>query len=220
MDKFLNELEASKLLSSYGIPMTESKVCKTKEEAILKVEKMNFPLVMKILSPDIQHKTDANCVFLGINSIEEVKINFEKILINARNYNIDARIDGVLIQEMAANGLEVIIGIKKDPQFGPLVMVGLGGIYVEVFKDISLRLIPITRYDAEEMIKETNMYKIIQGARGVKYDEDCLINTILNLSDLIAGQPDIEEVDINPFLLYEEGKGGKGVDALIKKIEC
>lgn len=216
MNRFLNESEASKLLSSYGIPMIDSKVCTTKEEIENEVCKMQFPLAMKILSSDIQHKTDAGCVFLGVNSIEDAKSNFDKILSNAKAYNSSAKIDGVLIQEMAQKGLEVIIGMKKDPQFGPVLMTGMGGIFVEVFKDISLRLIPLNYYDAEEMIKETKLYKIIEGARGTKYDMECLINVILKLSELVQNNNEIEEIDLNPFLLYEAGKGGKGVDALIK----
>lgn len=216
MCRFLNEIEASKLLSSWGISMAESRACITKEEAVKEAEKMKFPIVMKILSPDIQHKTDAGCVFLGIDSIEKVKESFDKIISNAKAYNSDAKIDGILIQEMAEKGLEVIIGMKKDPQFGPVIMVGMGGIYVEVFKDISLRLIPLSYYDAENMIKETKLYKVIQGARGIKYDMEYLIETILKLSDLVQSNDEIEEIDINPFFLYEKGKGGKGVDALVK----
>lgn len=217
MGKFLNELEASKLLSSYGIPMIKSIVCQTKEEVALEAEKLQFPLVMKVLSSDIQHKTDAGCVFLGINSIDHAKEAFDNILNNAKAYYNKAKIDGVLIQEMAPKGLEVILGMKRDPQFGPLVIVGTGGIYVEVFKDTSLRLIPLSYYDAEEMIKETKLYQMIQGVRGVKYDLKCLIETILKLSELIQNENEIKEIDINPFFLYEEGKGGLGVDALIKK---
>lgn len=216
MCRFLNEIEASKLLSSWGISMAESRACITKEEAVKEAEKMKFPIVMKILSPDIQHKTDAGCVFLGIDSIGKVKESFDKIISNAKAYNSDAKIDGILIQEMAEKGLEVIIGMKKDPQFGPVIMVGMGGIYVEVFKDISLRLIPLSYYDAENMIKETKLYKVIQGARGIKYDMEYLIETILKLSELVQSNDEIEEIDINPFFLYEKGKGGKGVDALIK----
>jgi len=219
MSKFLNELEANKMLSSYKIPMIKSIACKTKEETVIEAKKMRFPLAMKILSPHIQHKTDAGCVFLNVSSTKEVEENYEKIINNAKSYDKNARIDGVLLQEMATEGLEVIIGMKKDPQFGPVAMVGMGGIYVEVFNDISLRLIPIKKDDAEEMIRETKLYKIIQGARGIKYDMECLVNVILKLSEMVEKQGEIQEIDINPFFLYEEGKGGKGgkgVDALIK----
>lgn len=216
MKKFLNELEAGNMLSSYGIPMTKSIACKTIDEALKEASKLKFPLVMKILSPDIQHKTDAGCVILNVKNIEELEKNFIIITNNAKEYDSNAKIDGILMQEMAPKGLEVIIGMKKDPQFGPVVMVGMGGIYVEVFKDVSLRLIPVKSYDVEEMIKETKLYKIIQGARGIKYDMECLVNVILRLSKMVEKQSEIQEIDINPFFLYGEGKGGKGVDALIK----
>ncbi|MCK9217325.1 MAG: acetate--CoA ligase family protein [Firmicutes bacterium] len=216
MKKFLNELEAGNMLSSYGIPMAKSIACKTIDEALKEASKLKFPLVMKILSPDIQHKTDAGCVILNVKNIEELEKSFIIIINNAKEYDNNAKIDGILMQEMAPKGLEVIIGMKRDPQFGPVVMVGMGGIYVEVFKDVSLRLIPVKSYDVEEMIKETKLYKIIQGARGIKYDMECLVNVILRLSKMVEKQSEIQEIDINPFFLYGEGKGGKGVDALIK----
>ncbi|MHB1393030.1 MAG: acetate--CoA ligase family protein [Clostridia bacterium] len=216
MSTFLNELDANKLLSSFDIPMAKSFCCKVAEEALLVAEELKFPVVMKILSPDIQHKTEAGCVFIGISSKEQVEKTFELIMKNAKAYNPDAVIDGVLIQEMAEKGLEIIVGMKKDPQFGPVIMAGSGGIYVEVFKDIALRLLPIDRYEAERMLAETKAYQIINGARGKTYDIDKLIDVLLNVSRLIQENDSIEEIDINPFFIYEKGKGGKGVDALIK----
>lgn len=216
MSRFLNEVEASELLASFDISMIGNKVCTRFEDVENTIKDLNFPLVMKVLSPDIQHKTDAGCVFLSINSLEDAKEKFNLILQNAKKYNANAKIDGILIQEMAEKGLEVIIGMKRDPQFGPVIMTGMGGIYVEVFKDISFRLVPLTSYDAEEMIKDTRLYQIIEGVRGTSYDFEALKNTIIKLSRLVEQNENIEEIDINPFFLYERGKGGKGVDALIK----
>lgn len=216
MSKFLNELEASELLASYGISMIGNQVCSELEDVEKAVADMDFPLVMKVLSPDIQHKTDAGCVYLSIKSMEDAKDKFNLILENAKKYDSMAKIDGILIQEMAEKGLEIIVGMKRDPQFGPIIMAGMGGIYVEVFKDISFRLLPLTRYDAEEMIKETKLYQVINGARGISYDFEVLIDTILKVSRMVEKNQNIEEIDINPFFLYEAGKGGKGVDALIK----
>ncbi|MEA4963187.1 acetate--CoA ligase family protein [Lutispora sp.] len=216
MSKFLNELDARNLLSQYEISMAKSFLSKTIEEAKEAAQKLELPVVMKILSSDIIHKTEAGCVFVGVKTEEEVEEAFTKICDNANHYNPDAKIDGVLIQEMAPAGLEAIIGMKKDPQFGPVIMVGSGGIYVEVFKDVALRLLPITRLDASKMLTETKLSQIINGARGTVYDKETLINTLLKLSNLIIENPTIEEIDINPFFLYEEGKGAKGVDALIK----
>ncbi|WP_394265766.1 acetate--CoA ligase family protein [Anaerotignum sp.] len=216
MSKFLNELEAKELLSAYGIPMASSQLAKTKEEAGKMAKETGFPVVMKVLSADIQHKTDAGCVFIGVKTQEEAESVFETILEHAHTYNPKAVIDGVLIQEMAPAGLEVIVGMKKDPQFGPVILVGSGGIFVEVFQDVSMRLVPLTPQDAKEMLQETKLYQMIQGARGAVYDEVVLVDILLKVSELLRQRPDIEELDINPLFLYEKGKGAKGVDALIR----
>lgn len=216
MSGFLNELEAKELLSAYGIPMASSQLAKTKEEAGKMAKETGFPVVMKVLSADIQHKTDAGCVFIGVKTQEEAESVFETILEHAHTYNPKAVIDGVLIQEMAPVGLEVIVGMKKDPQFGPVILVGSGGIYVEVFQDVSMRLVPLTPQDAKEMLRETKLYQMIQGARGTVYDEAILVDILLKVSELLRQRPDIEELDINPLFLYGKGKGAKGVDALIR----
>ncbi len=215
MSRFLNEFDAKNLLAEYGVPMVKSRVAHTKEEAEKITDEIKFPAVMKVLSADIQHKTEAGCVFLGVEKDKANEI-FDKICDNARTYAPEAVIDGILIQEMADSSLEVIVGMKKDPQFGPVLMVGLGGIYVEVFQDVSLRLLPIDRQEVQRMLEETRLYKIIKGARGTRYDEETLIDVLLSISKMSLEQPDIEEIDINPLFLYEEGKGAKGVDALIR----
>lgn len=218
MSRFLNELDAKNLLSEYGIPMAMSKVAGSQEEAVRIAGEMEFPVVMKILSSDIQHKTEAGCVYLGVGE-KDVGKTYEEIMENAAAYKADAAIDGVLIQEMAKEGLEVIVGMKKDPQFGPVLMAGSGGIYVEVFQDIALRLLPVDEKEAVRMIKETKLYQIIRGARGTEYDMDALVSCLLKVSELAVDQPSIEEIDINPLFLYEKGQGAKGVDALIKITE-
>ena len=217
MSKFLNELDAKNLLKNYGISMAESYAAQSIEEAKTIGSKVGYPVVMKILSSDILHKTEAGCVFVGVKDEDELCDTFVEILKNSKAYNQSACIDGVLIQEMAPKGLEVIVGMKKDPQFGPTIMVGMGGIYVEVFKDVSLRLLPIEQKDAKKMIEETKLSKIISGARGTVYDQKFLEDTLVKLSELVLKNPDIDEIDINPLFLYEKGKGAKGVDALIKK---
>jgi len=214
MSRFLNELDAKNLLASYGLPMAKSAVGHCAQEARRLAMEMGFPVVMKVLSPDILHKTDAGCVVLGVREPREAEEAYSRILDNARAYDPGAKVDGVLIQEMAPAGLEIILGVKKDPQFGPVVMVGTGGIYVEVFKDIALRLLPITRLDAVEMLEETKLCEMVRGARGRTCDEEALIRALLCLSDAVSSNPEIEEIDINPFFLYE--KGARGVDALIK----
>jgi succinyl-CoA synthetase beta subunit len=216
MSRYLNELDARELLSTYDIPMAKSFCCKSVEDLSAIAEKLSYPIVMKILSSDILHKTEAKCVFIGIKDIAQASEAFSAIMNNARAYMPEAVIDGILVQEMAEKGLELIIGFKRDPQFGPVIMAGSGGIYVEVFKDVALRLIPITRYDAESLLMETKAAQIINGARGTMYDKEALIDVLLKVSDMIEQNDSIEEIDINPFFLYGEGKGGKGVDALIK----
>lgn len=218
MSKFLNEIDANKILSLNNIPMAKSALIPNINKLKECVATMEFPIVMKILSPDILHKTEAKCVFVEIKTIEEAEKTYNTILENAKTYNKNAEIDGVLVQEMAGKGLEIIFGMKEDPQFGKVIMVGTGGIYVEVFKDISLRLLPITRYDAEEMIRETKAFEIINGARGIQYDIEAVINVLMKISMISQNNVFIEEIDINPFFLYEKGKGGIGVDALIKLI--
>jgi len=218
MSRYLNELEARDLLAEYQIPMAKSILIRDKAEIADLKEKIDFPVVMKILSADIQHKTEAGCVFVKVAKEEAGQV-YDQILGNAREYNSQARIDGVLVQELAAKGLEVIVGMKKDPQFGPVIMAGTGGIYVEVFKDVAVRLTPLSREEAQRMLEETKLCEIIRGARGMQYDEDKLVSILLKLSDLIHNRPDIEEVDINPLFLYEKGMGAKGVDALIKIAE-
>lgn len=216
MSKYLNELDANKLLSSYEIPMAKSFLCTDVEDAVSKAKHLKFPMVMKILSSDILHKTDAGCVFVGIKNEDELNITFHKIIENAKVYKPDAKIDGILIQEMAEKGLELIIGMKHDPQFGQTVMVGSGGIYVEVYKDVSLRLLPIKRNDAEKMLKEIKINKVLKGLRGKVYDDEAIIDVLLKVSKMCLENPNIDELDINPLFIYEKGRGVKGVDALIK----
>lgn len=215
MNRNLNEWDAARLLNKHGIPMVKSAVSHSEEDAKSKAQAMNFPVVMKILSSDILHKTEAGCVITGITNPKQVEEAYHKILKNAESYRKDAVVEGVLVQEMAEKGLEVIVGMKHDPQFGPVLLAGTGGIYVEVFEDISLRLLPITRREAKAMLEETRLIKIIRGARGTVYDEDALIDILLRLSDMVLMNPLIREIDVNPLFLYEQGKGAKGVDALI-----
>ncbi len=216
MSRYLNELDANKLLSNYEINMAKSLLCVDLEDLAEKAKLLEFPVAMKVLSSDILHKTDAGCVFLNIKSEDEMITAFNKISENAKAYNPNAVIDGILIQEMAEKGLELIIGIKYDQQFGHTILLGSGGIYVEVYKDITLRLLPVNRLDAEKMLKEIQINKVIKGLRGTVYDDEAIIDALLKVSNMCLENPEIEELDINPLFVYEKGKGIKGVDALIK----
>lgn len=217
-DKFsyLNEYDSSKLIGEAGINMAKSFVCHSVEETCKKAEILGYPVVMKILSSDIIHKTDAGCVKIGLLSKEEVHGAYGQMIRNARTYKPDAKLDGILVCEMVSKGLETIIGVKKDPQFGSFIMFGFGGIYVEVFEDISFRLIPFEKEDVIKMIEETLVSKVIKGSRGLEYDMDSLVEAIVNVGSLVENNPNIEEIEINPFYLYEKGLGGKGIDALVK----
>ncbi len=214
--KALYEYEAKKLLRKYGIPTTREFLARTKDDAKRHAKKIGYPIVLKIQSPDILHKTDAGGVVVGIGDEKELEKAFDKIMENAKNYEPNARIEGILVQEMVSDdGIrECIIGSKKDPQFGPVIMFGLGGIFVEVFKDVSFRIIPIERKDAKEMISEIKSYKILKGVRGQKsVDFESLESSLLNVSKMVWENQCIEELDINP--LFVSPKGVKAVDARI-----
>jgi acetate---CoA ligase (ADP-forming) subunit beta len=202
----LTEIESKKILTGAGIDCTEIKLAKTGKEAITAAKKFGFPVVLKIMSPDILHKTDVGGVKLNLNNEEEVGKAFDEIISAAKKHNPKAKIDGVSVQPMARSGIEVIIGMNKDLQFGPVLMFGLGGILVEVLKDVSFRIVPLTRRDAREMIKEIKGYPILEGYRGhepanIKILEDIL----LKVSEFVENQPEIKELDINPIFAYRDG---------------
>lgn len=213
----LNELESAKLLSEAGIQMVRSVVLTEDDESRMEdtARDLGFPLVMKILSDDILHKTDAGCVKLNIGSVAEMKDAYQTILNNARAIVSEDRIQGIVVQQMLPKGFEVLLGVSTDPQFGRIIMVGLGGIYVELLKAVSMRVLPIEREDAEQMIDETPLKKACKGLRGVQYDREEIVNALLHLSDLVAADPSISEVDINPFVLFGNEKKATAVDAVV-----
>lgn len=216
-NKVLTERQTKTILSRYGIPVTKEALAGTAKEAMELARDIGYPVALKIESPQIMHKSDAGCIRLNIKTAEELAIAFDEVIINAQRSNPDAEIAGVLVQEMVLDGVEVIAGINRDPQFGPTIMFGLGGIFVEVLEDISLRLLPITRRDAEEMIREIKGYKILQGVRGQPpRDLDALIDTLLKVSRMAEDlEEQIAEMDLNPIMVFETGKGIKVVDALM-----
>lgn len=210
----LLETEAKDLCASYGLPVPKYKVASTPEEAIKAAKEMGFPVVMKVLSKDIIHKSDAGCVMLGISNEEEVEKAFKNIINNAINFNPNAEIKGVLIEEMLPRGLEVVVGAMRDPEFGPTVMFGLGGIFIEVIRDVTFRVAPVTRDEAEEMIKEIKGYKILEGYRGrERADIETILKIILGVSNLIVDNDEISQLDLNPIIVWR--KGGKVADAKI-----
>jgi len=204
--KFLFEHEAKTLCALYGMPVTKISVAKTEEEAVEAAEETGYPIVLKIVSPQVLHKSDAGGVLVNIGDAEGIREGYNRILSNVKAHVPDAEITGILVQEMAPNGTEVIIGSTRDPTFGPTIMFGLGGIFVEILKDVSFRLAPITRSDAEEMIREIKAYKILEGARGMPpADQQTIAEILLATSRMLMECPEIRELDMNPVLVYEEG---------------
>ncbi len=205
--------EGLDVLKHYRIPVVKMKLVRTAEEAVRFAEKIGYPVVLKILSKDITHKTDVNGVFLRLEDKDSVEHAFNSIMVNAKRKAPRAKVEGVLVQEMIDNCAEVIVGGKKDEQFGSCILFGLGGVFVEVLEDVSLRVCPITRKDAEMMVQEIKAYKVLKGYRGRKYDVNALIDILLKASRLLTDNPEIKELDINPVFALR--KGAKVCDARI-----
>ena len=211
---YLFEHEAKRLCSFYGMPVTRFMVSRTVEEAVAAAAEMGFPVVLKIVSPQVLHKSDAGGVLLNIEDEEEVRAGYRRIIENVGAKVPEAEIMGILVQEMAPSSTEVIVGSTRDPTFGQTIMFGLGGIFVEILEDVSFRLVPITRADAEEMIREIRAYRILEGARGMpKADQEAIVGVLLSTSRMLMECPEIKELDINPVLVYEAG--AKIVDARV-----
>jgi acyl-CoA synthetase (NDP forming) len=184
------------------------------KEAAAAANEMGFPVVMKVVSADILHKSDAGAIRLGIKNKQEAVQGYDEILRSAMKYNSKAVIDGVLVEKMAPKGQEVIVGMRRDPQFGPLMMFGLGGIYVELFKDIAFRVAPLSHHDALEMVNETHAGRLLQGFRGMEpADIEAVVDCIIRLGQLSLAFPQIEEIEINPLLVLEANKGAIALDA-------
>jgi len=212
--KILLEPEAKAICMDYGITVTKFNVAKTAEEAVKFAEKINYPIVLKIVSQDVIHKSDAGGVIVNLKTKEDVQTAYARILENVQKYKADARITGILVQEMAAQATEVIIGSIKDPQFGQTLMFGLGGIFVELLKDVTFRVAPITEQEAAEMIVGVKAYPLLNGYRNTPAaDVKALVNLLMCVSKLVMDHPEIKELDLNPVMAYE--KGATTVDARI-----
>ncbi|WXG45809.1 MAG: acetate--CoA ligase family protein [Candidatus Atabeyarchaeum deiterrae] len=211
---FLLEPESKEVVGLYGMPVTRFKVVKSAEEAVKFATEIGYPVVVKIVSPDVLHKSDVGAVKINLKNAEEVKSAFEEISKNVKKFKSNAKITGYIVEQLAPQGHEVIVGMAKDPQFGPALMFGLGGIFVEVLKDVSFRIAPLTEYDAREMVQEIKGYPILTGIRGQKpADVDSIVDIILRVSKLVTEHPEIEQLDLNPVFVYS--KGSKIVDARI-----
>ena len=201
----LTEVESKALLKKAGIPVVEAKLARSKKEAISISNELGFPVVLKISSTDVVHKSDSGGVKLGLANATQVGKAYTEIISSIKQAYAKAQIEGVSVQPMASPGVEVIVGMSKDPQFGPVLMFGLGGILVEVLKDVSFRIVPVTTRDAREMIREIKGYPLLEGYRGQKPASiPALEKLIVKVSQFVEKNPDIRELDLNPIFAYPD----------------
>ena len=213
----LSEHDAKRLLIAWGIPATLERRASTVDEALAAAREIGYPVVLKVESPDILHKTEADALRLGIHDDTALRLAYGEVLRNAREYAPSAHLEGVLVQETVAGCVEVIVGVTQDPQLGPVLLFGLGGILVELMSDVALRVCPIARWDAEQMVDEVRGSRLLKGYRGrPRADIPALLDTLMKVSDLATNLSDrIEEIDINPLAVLREGQGVKALDALV-----
>ncbi|TEU03652.1 MAG: acetyl-CoA synthetase [Dehalococcoidia bacterium] len=201
----LTELESKQILKEVGINTTDIGLARSKEEAVAHSQELGYPVVLKIVSPDILHKTDVGGVKLSLNNKEDVGNAYDEIISAIKKHQPSAKIQGVSVQPMARPATEVIIGMSKDPQFGPVLMFGLGGILVEILKDISFRIVPLTMRDANEMIREIKGYPVLEGYRGQEPANIAVLEQmLLKVSEFVESKPEIKELDINPIFAYSD----------------
>jgi acetyl coenzyme A synthetase (ADP forming)-like protein len=209
----VGDAEARRIMAAYGIAIPQSELARNPEEAVTIAERIGYPVVMKIASPDILHKTDIGGVKLNLMEASAVRDAFDLLMYRAQRYMPQAEVWGAQVQEMVSQGREVLIGINRDPQFGPLLVLGLGGIYVEVLKDVSFRIAPVARWEAQEMINELRSAALLRGIRGEQpADVGAIVDCMLRVSQLAVDFPEIVELDINPLMVHEEGKGAVALD--------
>jgi acetyltransferase len=210
---FLLAEEGRDLMEAAGIGMPETRVARNMKEAVRFAESIGYPVVMKVVSRDILHKSDAGGVALDLENREEVMDAYQAIMSNCRTRVPGARIKGIQVSEMAPSGVELIVGARKDPAFGPTIMFGMGGIYVEVLKDVTFRAVPFSRAEAIEMMKEIRAYPLLLGVRGEeRKDIESVLDTIIRLGTVIQRCDGISDIEVNPLMAYEQGQGAKAVD--------
>lgn len=212
----LTEIESKQILQHIGIPVPDFRLATSADEAVELAQFIGFPLAMKIVSPEIIHKSDAKGVMLNIKNESELRSSYEEIIRNAKKYNPNAEITGVSIQEMIKGGKEVIVGMNRDAVFGPVLLFGAGGIFVEVLRDITLKVLPLADRDIENMFSEIQASKILTGYRGSPpADLSSLKEIIQKIAKLSFELPEISEFELNPVIVYEQGNGAVALDARI-----
>jgi acetyltransferase len=212
----------STALDEAGVAQPRWRVAFTADSALDAMEELGYPVVLKIVSAQILHKSDAGGVELGLENSDDVKQAFDKIITRAGEFDPAAKIEGVLVQKMASPGSEVILGLNRYPVFGPLLMVGIGGIFVEVFQDVVFRLAPIGRNEARRMVRQIRGYRLFQGFRGrPQADVETIERSLVSLSHMANNHPEIMELDINPLLVHARGHGATAADCriILKKPE-
>ncbi|MDG6914067.1 MAG: acetate--CoA ligase family protein [Nitrososphaerota archaeon] len=211
-------LEADKVARAYGIRVVKSALARSEKEAAFVAKDLGFPLALKVVSSDILHKSDVGGVKQGVDSVKGVKAAYAEILSNVRRARPNATVEGVLVQRMAPEGHEFVVGATRDQQFGPAVMFGLGGVYVELFRDVSFRLAPLTKKEALDMIDETRASRLLAGFRGSPpLDAGEVAETLVAVGKLITDLPEIDSVDVNPLFVYPKGVLAVDVRMILKK---
>ena len=202
----LTEIEAKALLKQAGLNVVETRLARSEDEAVSTARELGFPVVLKIASPDVVHKTDAGGVKLNLKTSAQVAKAYEDILKSVKEKYPEAKVQGVSVQKMAKPGVEIIIGMSKDAQFGPVIMFGLGGVWVEVLKDVAFRIVPLEPRDAHEMVQEIKGRPLLEGYRGQEaVDIGNLEKMILKVSSFVEQHPEIKELDLNPVVAYKDG---------------
>ena len=217
---FIPEVETIDILRTYGLPVPQGNLASTVDDAVKIADEIGYPVVMKVVSDQVLHKSEVKGVELNIQSAQDVRDAYKRIHDNVSDIMPDATIKGIYVIRMIAGSEEVILGIKRDPAFGPVLMFGLGGIYVEIFRDISFGVAPLSHEEARKMIEKTRAYRILKGTRGhAPRDIDKIIDALIRLGQLAIDYPQIEELDINPLFVLDEGQGSVIGDArmLLKK---
>ena len=209
----IGDFESREILAAYGLAAPEAELATTAEEAAEIARRIGYPVVLKVASPDILHKTDVGGVRVNLKDATAVRDAFNLITYRATRYLPEARLWGCIVQKMAPAGIEVLIGMNRDPQFGPLVTFALGGIYVEILKDAAFRLAPFSRVEAGAMLNEIRASALLEGVRGQPpADREAIVDALMRIGQLVMDFPEIEELDINPFMVYEQGQGGSALD--------
>jgi acyl-CoA synthetase (NDP forming) len=204
--RVLTEVESKEMLKAAGIPVVDTRLARSKKEAVSISREIGFPVVLKLMSAYVVHKSDSGGVKLGLENSAQVEKAYSAIMSSVKGVYPEAKIQGVSVQRMARPGVEVIVGMSRDPQFGPVLMFGLGGILVELLKDVSFRIVPVSKADAAEMIREIKGFPMLEGFRGSEpADLGALENLIVGVSEFIERNPGVKELDLNPVFAYKDG---------------